>query len=180
MAQKYANLNLAPLRKYRKALRQELLTGTEPDNLLVTFGRRYLAFLRDRFRVNRAGGGDWAPLKPETIRRTKGRRLGILYVTGAVFNALRQGQPGNLFKRIQYGVRVGFGGPAKHPDSDATIAQIAIWHDEGTRHVPQRQLIVPPDAALQKLMRDDAKRMVEKLAKQAQSTPSRIEQFTTP
>jgi hypothetical protein len=173
MAQKYVNLNLNPLRKYRKALRQELLTGTDPNNMLMTFGRRYLAFLRDRFRINRAGGGEWPHLKPETILRTKGQRLGILHVTGAVFNALRQGQPGNLFKRIQYGVRVGLGGPAKHPNSDKTIAQIGIWHDQGTEHVPQRRIIVPPDAPLLKLCRDDAKRTVEKLMKNAATAPTR-------
>lgn len=166
MARRFVNVNLNPLRKYRKDLRQELLTGTDSNNMLVSFGRRYLAFIRERFRVNRAGGGDWKPLAPSTLKQG-GPRRGILDVTGAVFNALRIGQPGNLFQRIQYGIRVGFGGDAKHPDANATIAQVAIWQDQGTAHVPQRQIIVPPDAALKKQMQDDAKRTVQRLMKNA-------------
>lgn len=166
MANKYVNLNLNPLRKYRATLRDELMHGKASDNLLMTFGRRYLAYLRDRFRIFRAGGGDWPPLSPATLKQHR-PRLGMLAVTGAVFNALRPGQPGNLFQRINYGIRVGFGGAAKHPEADATIAQVAIWHDQGTANIPQRRIIVPPDGLLVALMRSDAKRFVEKLMKKA-------------
>lgn len=191
MEKKYANLNLSPLRKYRESLRKEIASGTEANNLMVRFGRRYLAYLRDRFRVNRAGGGEWRPLAAGTIRATERKegRVGILHVTGQVFNALREGQPGNLFERTRDGIRVGYGGEAKHVIestggklrvSKLTIADIASIHNAGGSRVPRRRIIVLPDEPLRKLMHDDTKRTVERLMRQAQSTPSRIEQFTTP
>lgn len=152
--------NTRPLQKFREGIRREIETAG-PDDMFTSWGRRYLAFLRERFRANRAGGGEWAPLAKSTLAK-KTPRLGILYVTGAIFNALRPGQPGNLFQRIRNGIRVGIGGGAKHPGSDKTIVQIATLQNEGTRHIPSRKIIVPPDAVLKRLMREDAKRMMQR------------------
>lgn len=74
--------------------------------------------------------------------------ISILRDKGLLFNALApafSGAPGQLQEDIPFGVRVGFGGPGRHPDGAATIADIASFHQEGGPHLPQRKIIVPPD-----------------------------------
>lgn len=160
-------LNIRPLQKFKTALHREVTTGSNRENDLYTaWARRYLAFLRERFRRNRSGGGDWKPLAPATLANGKPRR-GILDVTGAIFNALRPGQPGNLMERTATGMKVGVGGGAKHPDANATIAQVAIWHDQGTATIPRRPIIVPPDPTLRKQIQDDARRALARIAKES-------------
>jgi hypothetical protein len=166
MASRFVNLNLKPIRRFRKALRAEIDGHGGADDLLTTWGRRYLAFLREKFRVNRSGGGSWPPLKETTTKHAKGR-IGILYLTGAIFNALRQGMPGNMFRKIGFGIRVGVGGPAKHPGTDLTIAQLAMIHNDGAGNVPKRQIIYRPDRALYNLLRRDTGRVMRRLAREA-------------
>jgi len=77
------------------------------------------------------------------------RDVGLLYdVLAPTFS----GAPGQLQEDIPFGVRVGFGGPARHPDGTATIADIASFHQIGGPHLPQRKIIVPPDEPTQKVM----------------------------
>jgi hypothetical protein len=134
--------------------------------MYLNWGRRYLAFLREQFRRNRAGGGDWPPLKPETLKRTP-QRIGILHVTGVLFNALRPGQPGNVLRRVRTGIAAGIEGGPKHPGSGLTIGQLARLHNDGTAHIPARTIFYPPDAALKKQFQDDARRMAERLMREA-------------
>ncbi len=101
------------------------------------WGARYLAAVRRRF-VERSGapGSPWKDILPATKRaRRKGRRKGarplILRDTGTLLNALTIGSPGNLFQTVPGGIVVGFGGPARHPEGRATIADIAGFHDKG-------------------------------------------------
>jgi hypothetical protein len=152
------------------------------------WGARYLAFARRRFTEQSRGGGEWPDLAPATKKarrgggrrktrskraRTKttsrgtGRKFAILKDTGTLFNALTIGAPGNLFRRVNGGIRVGFGGPATHPDGDATIRDIAVFHDQGDG-VPKRQIIVPPDRPTQIGMQGDTQRAVQRLGRQSE------------
>jgi hypothetical protein len=167
MASASVFLNIRPLEKFSAGIRREVTTGSNrEDDLYTAWGRRYLAQLRDDFRRNRAGGGAWPPLAPATLKQGKAR-IGILDVTGAVFNALRPGQPGNLFQRTPTGMKVGVGGEAKHPDADATIAQVAVWHNDGAGNLPVRRIINPPDATTTAGIQKDARAALARIAKES-------------
>jgi len=115
----------------------------------------YRSFVQERFHTFSGGGGDWAPHAPSTIaRRRKGRGQGqaaLLRDTNTMFASLNpvfSGKPGAIEERIPFGVRVGFGGPARHPTGSATVSDIAGFHNEGVPgRLPKRQIIVPPDSA---------------------------------
>jgi len=81
--------------------------------------------------------------------------VSILRDKGLLFNAVApqfEGAPGAIQQDIPFGVRVGYGGPGRHPDGTATIADIARFHQEGGPHLPVRKIIVPPgEAALRKM-----------------------------
>lgn len=78
--------------------------------------------------------------------------ISILRDKGLLFNVTAPeftGAIGQLQEDIPFGVRVGFGGPGRHPDGTATIADIAGFHQEGGPRLPQRKIIVPPDEPAQ-------------------------------
>lgn len=151
-----------------QAVRRRIKAGQAVDEMYLTWGRRYLAFLREKFRQNRSGGGDWPPLAPSTLKKkTPAPRLGILHVLGLIFNALRPGQPGNVLRRVRTGIAAGIEGGPKHPGSGLTIGQLARIHNDGTEHIPARTIFYPPDATLTKQMQDDARRMAERLIREA-------------
>jgi len=89
----------------------------------------------------------------------------ILRDTGVLFKALDVGAAGNLFILMDKGVRVGFGGVAKHPDGKATIADIARFHNAGKGRLPKRQIIFLPDVETQLGMLKDLRAGVKKLMK---------------
>ena len=126
----------------------------------------YLAFTRKRFaKMSKAG---WKRLKhPRAIdvrrarkgkkgkRLTSGERAALakkakpLRDTGLLLNALTLGQPGNMMKYLRHGVRVGFGGKAKHGEGGrATIADIARFHNAGKGKLPKRQILAEPSIPL--------------------------------
>ena len=149
----------------------------------------YRSFIQLRFRRFSRGGGDWPPLKLSTVRsRRKGKRrsrsrksslamddsgnlvdagigVSILQDTGVLFDALAPefiGAPGQYQDNIPYGIRVGFGGPASHPGSSVTIADIASYHQTGAGRLPKREILVEPDAPRLHLM---ARLMVDAMKK---------------
>lgn len=145
-------------------------------------GVRYLAFTRTRYSRYSRGGGDWAPLSPETIKRRRKARAGtaaaskviraatggdaaILVDTGTLFGALNRGAPGNRFEDIPGGVRVGWGDlrHAKTGKGAATLADIAHYHQTGAGRLPARPLLVEPDAQTITGMMGDGRRAVERL-----------------
>ncbi|MHA1220130.1 MAG: hypothetical protein ACTSQB_00175 [Candidatus Heimdallarchaeota archaeon] len=159
-------INLRGLEKFIKLVREGLrMGGSGPmDSFLKRIGVRYLAFVRRRFVHHSQGMGDWPPLSPATIARRRGgqrrkkrgggtttrgtaTKVAILRDTGTLLNALTVGMPGNLLKRIHHGVRVGFGGPGRHPKGKATIRDIAAFHNLG-KGVPKRRIIVAPEQEL--------------------------------
>lgn len=143
-------LNLKPLKRLVRDLRLEPVS----PHLGRQWAQTYFGFAQRRFVKYSRGGGDWEPLKPATLaRRRKGKgktKTTILWdKEGSVLKALKLGAKGSLFKSISRGVRVGFGGPARHPDGKATIADIARFHHKGNRkrNLPKRPIIVDPDTA---------------------------------
>ena len=182
MAETKVKINISGLNRFFKGIEH---TQSGPmDSMFKQWGARYLGFARKRFIVNSRGGGDWKGLAESTKKRRRGgkttRRKGkrrktsisrghaILRDTGTLLGALSIGAPGNMFDRIPSGIRVGFGGPTRHPGGGATIKDIAVFHDEGGGHLPQRQIIIDPDATTANGMAKDAKRAIAKIGRQSQ------------
>jgi hypothetical protein len=76
-----------------------------------------------------------------------------------------KGVLGQFQEGIPFGVRVGYGGPARHPKAEMTVADLARFHQTGGGHLPARQIIVPPDDRTIQLMAGDMERAIGKLAK---------------
>jgi phage gpG-like protein len=138
-------------------------------------GDEYLRFIRTRFQRASKGTGIWAPLAPSTIanriagsRGLKGRvtrlvresqransgisgaaartqavssvKVPILYDTGKLFDSLTRGGPGNVFAIRQNGISVG------------TRVKYGKYHQTGTKKMPARKFLVPPNAATKRKM----------------------------
>lgn len=175
-------LNLEPLKRFLSVMARDLrLGGSGPvRDAMKQWAFRYRSFVRERFDAYSKGAGNWAALSPATI---KGRRRGkkgrvvrgvtlvgaaILRDKGILFAALQPtftGKPGALQRDIPFGVRVGFGGPARYPGGQATIADIAGYHQVGGGRLPRREIIVDPPHGIMNAMAADMERAMEKIAK---------------
>ncbi len=133
--------------------------------------------------------GGWKPLAASTLKSRRGGKrratrspragtktttrgsvanVSILRNTGILLNALTIGAPGNLFKGIRSGIRVGFGGPSNHPGGKATIRDIAIVHDEGKGNMPKRQILARPDTQTVSQMQGRVKIAIQRLGKKSE------------
>jgi hypothetical protein len=164
---KDVRVNLAPLTRLVKAF----TPGTRPfDRLMKRWAYIYRAFARRQFVKQSRGGGGWVSLASSTKKRRRKARKGhqgsrsfaILRDTGTLFAALNPTikKPGSYEKPLPDGVRIGFGGPARHPKGKATIADIAYFHDQG-QGVPQRRILVDPDDKTRALMALAMERLAE-------------------
>jgi len=130
-----------------------------PRGLDLLWAKDYERFIRKRFlRLSRArGGGEWPPHK----HKRKGNPQ-LLMDTGTLEKSLGIGAPGNLYKRIRSGVKFGIIGAGSHP-SGLSIRKLALIHHQGckARHIPKRTIIVKPDRATLKVMRNDLKRILK-------------------
>lgn len=169
-----------------RSVRSSQLTGPI-GTMFKQIGALYLTFTRRRFiRMSRGG---WKPLAESTVKARRGGRrrttrspragtktttrgsaknVSILRDTGILLNALTIGAPGNLFRGIRGGVRVGFGGPAKHPGGKATIRDIAVAHDEGRGNLPKREILAKPDAKTDSQMEGRVKVAIQALGKKSE------------
>lgn len=126
-------------------------------NAMIRWAVRYREFAQKRFVRLSSGGGEWPRLKRKR-KRGKLIRAKILRDTGALLAALSpvfSSAGGALQKRINKGVRVGYGGPAKHSKGRVTVAQIAHWHQVGAGNLPVRKVIVEPSRRVRQLMGQD-------------------------
>lgn len=113
------------------------------------------------------------PQKKDAQSNSNGGNVSILRDTGLLFAALTPvfaGAPGAIEENIQFGIRVGYGGPQRHAigdkNSTVTIADIASFHQNGFMpRLPKRQIIVPPTQMLLSSMADDMTKALVKLAK---------------
>ena len=181
------------IEKFGAIIREGMRGRSGPiHDMFKQWGARYLTFVRKRYIRNASGGGDWQKLAASTMKSRRGgkrrktrskrartktttrgsaKRVQILRDTGLLLNALTLNMPGNLNTRIENGLRVGFGGPAKHgKGGKATIADIAGFHNAGNRKrgLPKRQIIVDPDPRTKSAMKRDAKRAVQQVARRSQ------------
>ena len=143
-------INLKPLLQLEKI----------PRKVFKQWAIRYRSFVRERFVKFSRGGGNWKPLKRKR-RRGELKRAAILRDTGTLFASLDvqfRGKPGQLQESLPNGIRVGFGGPAKHPKAGITVAGLAAVHHFGLGRVPARPIIVDPSSKVIKQMAGDVER----------------------
>lgn len=156
-------VDLSGLIKYKSTVAKDLRNASNGPikDALKQWAIRYRSFVQRRFATYSRGGGNWQPLKY--------RRGSILRDTGTLFTALEPtftGKPGALEQAIPFGIRVGYGGYAKHKgtSNDLTIAAIAEFHQLGMGFNPVREMIVEPDAQVVASMAKDMERALKKLA----------------
>lgn len=163
-------INLKPLQRFGDRFKKELkgtATSGPVADMKKQWAMRYRSFAQLRFDKASKGDGTWPPLKASTIA---GRRKGsstILRDTNTMFSALNPvftSQPGALQKGIPWGIRVGFGGPARHPSSNVSVADIASFHHFGKGVLPVRKILVSPPQSVVNQMVTDAERAAKKLA----------------
>lgn len=173
-------IDLSRLKKFRNALSSDLSGASQGPvrQALSQWAARYRGFVQERFDAFSKGGGDWPPLSPATIKaRRKGKKpkkgkaakVAILRDTGTLFAALTPqfvGAPGAVERHVPFGVVVGYGGNASHPNAPLSIAQLAAVHDQGLGNVPQRKILVPPSEHVKSLMIGDMDRALDKLVKE--------------
>ena len=188
-------VDLRPLERFAGRLETGLRAGTPPvGDAFKQWAVRYRSFVQERFDRFSKGGGDWPPLAESTKRqrragrkgpRTKGGRAGKAGAAAGVFSILRDklsslltaltpvfiGIAGQLEERIPFGVRVGYGGPGRHPEGQATIFDIATFHQEGKGHNPRREIIVDPPRNVTDAMAGDMDRALRRLIRETGAGP---------
>lgn len=130
-----------------------------------------LAARRNKARRRGRGGARRRSIRGARLKAGSAVSLGqsprILRDTGTMFRVLSPqfvGQPGAIEKEIPFGVRIGFGGPDKHPSGKTTIAGIAMAHQTGAGRLPVRKIIVTPPARVISQMRAVMQRALDRLA----------------
>jgi hypothetical protein len=171
MAKTY--FDLVKLKKFKASLRSPAMYPVYRQ-----WGKRYLTWTKRRFRKNSAGGGEWPPLKSISYARALGapllrtktgrmrsksqvakrrkkygeaaKKVKILFDTGTLYKALTIYMPGNLYKLIFDGIRVGFANAKVHKKGTTTIQKIAEAHQKGNpaKNLPQRKILHKPDGQL--------------------------------
>lgn len=186
------SVNLKGLEKFQSEIDQQLAGKDGPiRKAFKLWGVRYRSYIQLRFDSYSKGGGDWRALSLATIKaRRKGsnknksrsslarnkakpvnaggsftilRDKGLLF---AAVNPVFNGAPGAIEEQIPFGIKAGFGGPQKHDSGGtATIADIANFHQKGAEpRMPQRKIIVEPDAKLLGQMAGDMTNALQEIA----------------
>ena len=163
-------IDLSGLKRFKKSLAAQMSSPSDASpvgKMLMKWAIRYRSFAQLRFNAHSRGQGDWPPLAPSTIAKRRGKgQASILRDTGILFAALTptwQAPPGGVNQYIPYGVRVGFGGSASHPEGHVTIAAIAGFHQVGGGNLPKREIIVDPPASVISGCAQDAEAALEEL-----------------
>lgn len=154
MAKPDVTIDLRPLERFQGQFRAQLAGAPGPiDGFFKQAGTRILAMQQRRYtQLSRGGsfmGETWEPLAPSTLRGKRRRRrrrtargprkVATLIDTATTKNALLQGAPGNVMRRVPGGIELGIGGGA-HP-AGGTIGQIASYHHTGAGRLPQRRVV---------------------------------------
>lgn len=130
------------------------LTEEEAQRRIRRAKRRYQ---KEAAKIN-SGEGTYAILKD----------YGLLF---AALSPTFREAPGALEHHVPFGVEVGYGGPARHPDPDGksknppTIADIAAFHQSGGPHLPRREIIVTPPQGVVNQMAGDMDLALQRVAK---------------
>ena len=191
-------INVKGLEKMSRSISMGL-RSTASSPIRDTFRQwsfRYRAEMQERYDRFSKGGGDWEDLKPETKARRRhgkggrfqrggkalaraessgGGSISILRDTNTLFTAFSptfMHLPGQLEKHVPFGVVVGYGGPASHPEAKMTVARLAEIHHGGEGRNPERKLLVEPSMKTQKAMAGDMERALKKIISQSQVRPA--------
>jgi hypothetical protein len=127
----------------------------------------YRKYLFAHFNTN--GRGSWPPLAPSTKRVVSRGRARLLRDSGTLREAVRptageSSAPGSLTTRLPHGIRIGYGGGARHPiATHLTIQRLALIHHQGMGRVPVRKIMVVPDKETLDKMERDAVRAFNKM-----------------
>jgi hypothetical protein len=150
-----ALVNVNPMRRLAKTLAQVNANSshTRIKEMYKNWAAIYRGFIHGRFVNYSGGGGDWAPLRPRTVKR-KGHAL-ILQETRTLINAVdpsMHNAPGSYSRLEGKQFVVGYGGNVIHPTTRSggrsfTIEEIAAFHQNGGGNLPKRRIIVGPDKA---------------------------------
>ena len=156
-------VKLTGMKKAQQAMQADLrLSSSGPiREAMHDWVSIYGAFLTRRYFLFSQGGGDWRPLKPATLhaKERKGLLPFILRATDLMFQSFAPAfaaKPSPIGKDVPFGVRVSFAGGMHqlYPGTTKTVAEVAMYHQQGGDTLPQRKIIVPPDAETKKAMRD--------------------------
>ena len=167
-------IDIKGMEKFRKKLRRGGLASGPVKDMYTQWAARLRGYWKEQYDINSKGGGSWDGLSKETIRRRKkgkdGNKTGsILRDTGTLMRAISPrvpGAPGKHTLRGRNGIEIGYGGNDVHPNVNATIAQVALWHQTGAGNNPVREIIVDPDKRTLEGMQSDTDRALDKLSKQ--------------
>jgi hypothetical protein len=135
------------------------------DRILAQWSKIYAAFIRRRFVSASRGDGTWKALSESTLRGRKNKnksRVAILRDSGLLFSQLHptfQAVYSGSGYAPKFGALVSFGGNESYPDG-LTVTDVMTFHQTGGPNLPQRKIIVQPDAATSARMAADAKRLV--------------------
>lgn len=176
-------------------------SGPLQEEILDGWQAIYAGFIQERFDRFSRGGGDWAPLKPATIRAKRNKSEGILVDTGLVKTSLspvikgayagmyNPDQGRGSFHSRQVGVTetigkklgiikdksfhgltmtLGFGGNARYPNG-TSVSDVAMFHQDGAGNLPQRKILVSPDAETIKIMKESAHVAIQRYYKKGSS-----------
>lgn len=151
-----------PMARLRKALASGEITQAQFTKRAKTVAR---AVNKEAAAIK---AGRTTHAKSTNATRAAGiRSHAILRDTGTLFSALSptfSNKPGQYEQDIPFGVRVGYGGPAKHPHGRAAIADIASFHQTGAGPLPARPIVVRPDEVTIARMRDVMQDRINELA----------------
>ncbi len=133
-------INIGPLAKFKAPLskqRGDIKAGIKEASGI------YVAYVLKRFDANSRGGGDWRPLKPETIA-TKGSSA-ILVDTRALRQALGASIEVVVKTEPRLTVIAKLKGRRRHRRAKMAVADLATIHHFGLGRVPQRKILIQPD-----------------------------------
>lgn len=138
--------------------------------IIQAWTRIYTAFIRRRFVKASRGDGTWPDLAPSTkARRRKGRKgkadaVAILRNTGLLFSQLAPNieQLTRYVTGNNFAAYATYGGLQKYPGGKVTVTDVMAFHQEGGPNLPQRKILVPPDAKTKEQMARSAKRIIAK------------------
>lgn len=148
-------VNLVGLGRFKRSI-------ADPTNphILKAFKQwavRYRASMQERFARLSRGSGEWPRLKHKRKRGAK-EAAAVLRDTGLLFAALAPvfaNNPGQFEQVKGFGVLVGYGGPGSYPEGQATVYDIAHFHQTGAGFLPVRRIIVSPDEKVVSGMQSD-------------------------
>ena len=121
------------------------------DQMHRLIGRDYLAETQKEYSKKSRGAGKWPALasssfrsksgrtKPRPSRQGKPRKFAILIDSGRLIGGLSPRRRGNLFIKINGGIRIGYNN-SRHSLGGPTFQTLADWHQNGEGNLPVREI----------------------------------------